>query len=80
MCSSKSKSLNKNSILVCISSPLKIIKALKHSKISTKGSHPSVLGGIQNNLLKYKTPLQRGGPNDISNLGLVCPTCFSFSQ
>jgi len=30
------------------------------------------------NLLKYKTPLQQGGQNNISNLMLVCPTCFSF--
>ena len=35
---------------------------------------------VNNYLLKYKIPLQQGGPNDISNLGLVCPTCFSFSQ
>ena len=35
---------------------------------------------VNNYLLKYKTPLQRGDPNDISNLGVVCPTCFSFSQ
>lgn len=26
--------------------------------------------------LKYLLPLQQGGKNDISNLGLVCPTCM----
>ena len=29
-------------------------------------------------LLKYKIPLQHGGQNNISNLILVCPTCFNF--
>ena len=26
--------------------------------------------------LKYLVPLQRGGKNDINNLGLVCPNCM----
>ena len=29
-------------------------------------------------LLKYKIPLQNGGQNNISNLMIVCPTCFNF--
>ena len=34
--------------------------------------------GDDSNLLKYKIPLQNGGQNDVSNLMLVCPTCFTF--
>lgn len=26
--------------------------------------------------LKYLVPLQQGGPNDVSNLGIVCPNCM----
>ena len=29
-------------------------------------------------LLKYKIPLKNGGQNNISNLMIVCPTCFNF--
>ena len=28
--------------------------------------------------LKYKIPLQNNGQNNIENIGLVCPQCFSF--
>ena len=28
--------------------------------------------------LKYKTPLQDSGQNNIENIGLVCPQCFQF--
>ena len=30
--------------------------------------------------LKYKTPLQSGGQNNIENIGLVCPQCFAISS
>ena len=29
--------------------------------------------------LKYKNPLQSGGQNNIENIGLVCPQCFSIN-
>ena len=33
---------------------------------------------LHNYKLKYKTPLQGGGQNNIENIGLVCPNCFEF--
>ena len=33
---------------------------------------------VNNTKLKYKTPLQNGGQNNMENLGLVCPNCFEF--
>ena len=33
---------------------------------------------VQEGLLTYKIPLQMGGPNDPSNLSVVCPGCHMF--
>ena len=33
---------------------------------------------LQHTKLKYKTPLQNGGPNTVENIGLVCSQCFGF--
>ena len=33
---------------------------------------------LHNTKLKYKTSLQEGGQNNVENIGLVCPQCFSF--
>jgi len=33
---------------------------------------------LHNCKLKYKTPLQNGGQNQVENIGIVCPQCFEF--
>jgi hypothetical protein len=33
---------------------------------------------LHNCKLKYKNSLQKGGQNNIENIGLVCPNCFAF--
>lgn len=36
------------------------------------------LVNVQEGLLTYKIPLQHGGPNDPSNISVICPTCHMF--
>tara|TARA_B100000941_G_C28416450_1_gene506367 strand:- start:198 stop:629 length:432 start_codon:yes stop_codon:yes gene_type:complete len=40
--------------------------------------NPIGLRDIDSYKLSYITPLQYGGQNDISNLKLMCPSCFQF--
>ena len=34
---------------------------------------------LYNYKLQYIVPIQNGGPNNTSNLKIICPSCYSFS-
>ena len=40
--------------------------------------NPISLQDLESYKLSYDTPLEFGGQNDLTNLKIICPTCFQF--
>ena len=40
--------------------------------------NPISLRDLESYKLSYDTPLEYGGQNDLTNLKIMCPTCFQF--
>jgi|TARA_B110000003_G_C16212158_1_gene363837 hypothetical protein len=53
--------------------------AMKQGWRCIKCYNPILQKDIHNYKLHYITPLQYGGQNDISNIGILCQTCSTFS-